>query len=149
MTDPIVKTVDLPCTAARAFDIFTRETTRWWPGSHSVSSGAGKVPRAVTIEPKLGGAVFETMHDGSRSDWGEVLEFEEGVRIAMSWHPGDNTDNQTRVEVVFEDLPGGGSRLTLTHSGWEVWGDDAPTRRGNYDKGWQSLLEAHFRPACG
>ncbi len=148
MTDPIVKTLELPCTAARAFDIFTRETARWWPGDHSVSSAAGKKPQAVTIEAKPGGAIYETMHDGSRCDWGRVLEFEGGVRFAMSWHPGNNADNPTRVEVAFEDRPGGGSRLTLTHSGWEAWGEDGPARRTSYDGGWNVVLGEHFLPAC-
>lgn len=149
MTDPIVKTLDLPCAAARAFDIFTRDTTRWWPGKHSVSSGAGKAPQAVTIEARQGGAVYEIMHDGTRSEWGQVLEFEDGARFAMTWHPGNNADTPTRVEVAFEDLPGGGSRLTLTHSGWEIWGDAAEERRGGYDKGWDLVLGDHFLKACG
>lgn len=149
MTDPIVKTLELPCAAARAFDIFTRDTTRWWPGSHSVSSGAGKAPQAVTIEAKPGGAVYETMHDASRCDWGRVLEFEDGVRFAMTWHPGDNGDNPTRVEVAFEDLPGGGARLTLTHTGWEAWGEGARARRDSYNAGWDAVLGQHYLPACG
>lgn len=70
MTDPIVKTLDLPCAAARAFDIFMRDTTPWWPGSDSVSAGAGAVPQAVIIEAKQGGVVFEILHDGRRTDWG-------------------------------------------------------------------------------
>lgn len=148
MTLPIVKTLDLPCAAARAFDIFVNATTSWWPGGHSVSAGAGAVPQAITIEPRVGGAVYETMHDGARADWGEVLDYEEGVRLAMTWHPGNNADNPTRVEVAFEDLPGGRSRVTLTHTGWEAWGDTADDRRQGYDAGWDIVLGENFVPAC-
>ena len=67
----------------------------------------------------------------------------------MSWHPGDNADNPTRVEVAFEDLPGGGSRLTLTHSDWEAWGEDGLARRTSYNGGWDAVLGEHFLSACG
>lgn len=148
MTAPIVKTLALPCTAARAFEIFVHSTTSWWPGGHSVSAGAGATPQAVVIEPRVGGAVYETMHDGTRTEWGRVLEYEDGARLAMTWHPGNNTDNPTTVEVAFEDLPGGTSRITLTHSGWEAWGEFAADRRTGYDAGWDIVLGAHFAPAC-
>ena len=149
MTDPIVKTLDLPCAAARGFAIFVGDIARWWPGSHSVSGGAGEVPKAITIEPRVGGAVYETMYTGETTPWGEVLEFEEGRHLAMTWHPGNNADNPTRVTVSFEDLPGGTSRLTLVHSDWEAWAETAEERRGGYDKGWDVVLIEHFLPACG
>ncbi len=148
MTDSIIKTLDVSCDAAQAFDIFVNRIAAWWPlDGHAVSAAAGKVAVAVTIEPKVGGAVFETMYDGTRTDWGEILEFEPGRKLAMTWHPGNNADNPTRVDVVFDDLLDGGSRVTLTHSGWEVWGDQAADKRGNYDKGWDFVLGERYAAA--
>ena len=148
--DPIVKTLNLPCAAAHAFDVFVARIATWWPlDGHVASAKFGKPALAVTIEPRVGGAVYETMYDGSRDEWGEVLEYEAGRKIAFTWHPGNNAENPTRVEVVFEDVAQGQSRLTLTHSGWEVWATAADERRGGYDKGWDFVLGTHFLPACG
>lgn len=149
MTDRIFKSLDLAISAAAAFDVFVNRMSSWWPlGSHAVSASEGKAAQAVTVEPRVGGAVFEIMHDGRRSDWGEVLEFEAGRRFVMSWHPGSGKDMSTRVQVVFEDLPGDGVRITLTHAGWEVWGDAAGEKRANYDAGWDVVLGVCFVKAC-
>lgn len=141
MTDPIVKTVVVNSGSARAFDVFVNKTSTWWPlDGHAVSAGQGKVAKAVTIEPRLGGAIYETMFDDRRADWGKVLEFEAGRKLSMTWHPGNNADAPTRVDVEFEDLGDGTTRVTLTHSGWDVWGEDADTRRGSYDGGWDNVF---------
>ncbi|MEM7521241.1 MAG: SRPBCC domain-containing protein [Pseudomonadota bacterium] len=148
MTDPIIKTITVGCAPARAFEIFVDRTTTWWPlDGHVASAAAGKAALAVTIEPRVGGAIYETMYDGSRTDWGEVLAYEAGRQIAMTWHPGNNADNPTRVEVFFEAAADGGTKVTLTHSGWEVWGDTAQTRRDNYNIGWDFVLGDCYVPA--
>lgn len=150
MADPIVKTIELPCAARRAFDIFVNRISDWWPlDRHAVSAAAGKPALGVTIEPAIGGAVFETMHDGSRADWGRVLEFDAGSKLAMTWHPGNNSDNPTRVDVAFEDLAGGRAKVTLIHSGWEVWAGEAREKRDNYDTGWDFVFGTRFADACG
>ncbi len=149
MTDPIVKTVTVACDPGHAFDVFVNRIASWWPlDSHAVSAGQDKSALAVTIEPRVGGAVYETMFDGSRADWGEVLEFEAGRKLAMTWHPGNNADAPTRVDVVFEGQGDGSTQVTLTHSGWEIWGDAAGERRGNYSDGWDRVLGTCFVGAC-
>ncbi|WP_422048000.1 SRPBCC domain-containing protein [Shimia sp.] len=145
MTAPIVKTITVNCTAQAAFDVFVRNTSRWWRlDRHAVSAQSGKPAQAVTIEPQVGGAVYETMHDGARSEWGRVLVFEPGVRFAMTWHPGSDPASPTEVSVTFEDLPGGQCRVALTHSNWENWADRADEMRGNYNGGWDHVFGTCF-----
>lgn len=145
MTDPIVKTVFVGCSAAKAFDVFARETSSWWPlDGHAVSARDGKAAQAVTIEPRVGGAVYETMHDGSRAEWGEVLAFDPGRRLEITWHPGRNAEFPTRVLVDFADMDDGECRVTLTHSNWEVWGERAVQMRENYNSGWDIVLGEHY-----
>lgn len=149
ITDPVVKTIDVPCSAAEAFDVFVHHTSSWWPLSkHAVSAGAGKVAQAVTIEPQKGGAVYETMHDGTRSEWGQVLEYDPGRRLAMSWHPGTPEETATEVVVVFSAKPEGGCRVELTHSNWQAWGERASEMRGNYDGGWVHVFEECYAAQC-
>lgn len=149
MTEPIIKTIEVPCGPDRAFEIFVHRIANWWPlDSHAASVAAGQAALDVTIEPRVGGAIFETMHDGTRSDWGEVLEFEVGRKLAMTWHPGKTADNPTRVDVAFEGTSDARTRVTLTHSGWDVLVDDALTTRANYDTGWDFVLGERFGGAA-
>ena len=149
MTDPIIKTLEVTCDAATAFDVFVNRITAWWPlDGHSASAASGNAARGVTLEPRVGGAFFETMHDGNRNEWGEVLEYEPGRKLATTWHPGNNKDAPTRLEVTFEDLPGGRAKVTLVHSGWEIWGEAADEMRANYDEGWNFVFGDRYAGGC-
>ncbi|MEO1108435.1 MAG: SRPBCC domain-containing protein [Pseudomonadota bacterium] len=141
MTNPIVKSITVNAAPNRAFDVFVHRVANWWPlDGHAVSASKGKPALAVMIEPWVGGAVYETMCDGERADWGEVLIYEDGRRVAFTWHPGTNKDFPTQVEVLFEERDPGKTLVTLTHSGWEVWAAEAPEKRGGYDTGWDFVL---------
>lgn len=148
MTDPIIKTVIVNAAPEVAFDIFVNRIAKWWPlDGHAVSAGKGKPALAVTIEPRVGGAIYETMFDGTRADWGRVEVFEPGQKLSFTWHPGTNTDRPTRVDVSFTGHGVGRSKVTLTHSGWEIWAGDAPDKRGGYDTGWDYVLGQCFAEA--
>lgn len=148
MNDPITKTLDLACTPAHAFDVFVHQIGRWWPlESHSVAAEHGGAEPGVAVEPHLGGRVLETRADGTTSVWGKVLAYAPPGHFAMTWHPGTDPTRPTRVDVRFEARAEGGTRVTLTHSGWQVWAADAPEKRGNYDKGWDFVFGQCFRNA--
>ncbi|WP_170475721.1 SRPBCC domain-containing protein [Ruegeria arenilitoris] len=148
MTDPIVKAVTVSATPVRAFEVFVNHIAKWWPlDKHAVSAADGKPALAVTIEPKVGGAIFETKWDGERADWGRVLEFEPGHRLAFSWHPGTDRTKPTRVEVVFEEDASGCSLITLTHSGWEIWATEAPDKMDGYNSGWDFVFGERYANA--
>lgn len=149
MTNAIVKTIEVPCDAATAFDVFVHRIGQWWPlDGHAASAAHGKAALDVTIEPRVGGAVYETMFDGNHDAWGEVLEYEPGVKFAMTWHAGNNKSAPTRVSVTFESLAGAATRVTLTHSGWEAWAQEADAMRGNYDSGWGFVFGERYAGAA-
>lgn len=149
MTDPVVKTVEVPCSAARAFDVFVRNTAKWWPlDRHSVSAGAGKAARDITIDPHVGGAIRETTHEGNISEWGRVLEFAEGKAFAMTWHPGNPASLATHLRLEFIQLAPDRTRVVLTHSGWEVLAGDADERRNGYNSGWNGVLDVFEKAAA-
>jgi len=149
MVEPVVKTVELACSAAHAFEVFVNQTSRWWPmGKHSVSSGTGEVAQRIVIEPHAGGAVYEVMFDGARSEWGKVTRFEADQALKMSWHSGSNSEMATEVEVQFEPLGEARCKVTLTHRGWEVWADKAQNMRDGFNGGWVVVFEEGFAKAC-
>lgn len=149
MTDPVVKSVEVACSPVDAFDIFVNRIANWWPlESHAASARHGHAALSVKIEPRVGGKVTETMYNGEPDTWGEVLVFEPGQALAITWHPGTNKDHPTRVDVVFETVGDGRTKVTLTHSGWEVWADKADEMRDNYNGGWVAVFERGYAKAC-
>lgn len=145
MLDPIVKSVVLPISRDRAFDLFTDQIADWWPlATHSLLSAAGKIPVRVQFEPFEGGRLFETSDTGETIAWGEVTAWDKGKHLGFSWHVGSTPDRATQVDVAFEPADQGGTRITLTHSNWEVLGDQAPELHGNYTQGWDGVLHSGF-----
>jgi len=148
MTEAIVKSIVVPCSAAHAFEVFVNRMGRWWPlDSHAASAKYGQPAQDVTVEPHVGGKIYEIMYDGGRDLWGEVLIYEPGQRFACTWHPGNNADFPTRLDISFED-EAGQARVTLTHSGWEIWADKADEMRGGYDGGWAVVFAERYAAAC-
>lgn len=148
MSDTITKSVTVNCSAEHAFNVFVNRIGGWWPlASHAVSAADAKAALDATIEPKVGGEVYETKHDGTRSKWGTVLEFDPFSKFAMSWHPGPNVDKPTRVEVEFSPVDNT-TVVTLTHSGWEIWGDEGAEKIKGYSAGWGMMLDELYAKAC-
>ena len=52
MLDPIIKTIEVPCSQARAFEVFLNEMDSWWPlGKFSVSAMGGAAAKAARTRP--------------------------------------------------------------------------------------------------
>ena len=144
MPDPIVVDVVVPCPPARAFDYFTRDIARWWPlPTHSCAMDDAV---DVAFEPHVGGRIVERARDGASHVWGGVTAWEPGRRVAFSWHPGRGADEATWVDVKFA-AHADGTRVTLTHGGWERREDGASVR-GNYVGGWRNVLVERFGAYC-
>ncbi|OED39649.1 hypothetical protein AB833_14735 [Chromatiales bacterium (ex Bugula neritina AB1)] len=149
MLDPIVKTIELPCSQQHAFDTFVTKVTNWWPlDKNSVSAMNGAVAKKVVIEPKAGGAVYEIGHDDTRHDWGSVAEYAPHSKLTLEWHIGLPAENASEVSVSFTALSDGKTEVRLTHSRWEAFGDKAADMRNGYDNGWVGVFENAYRDAC-
>jgi uncharacterized protein YndB with AHSA1/START domain len=142
---PLVVEVTVPAPPGRAFDYFTRDIARWWPlGTHSV----GRESAAnVAFEGGAGGRLVETTRDGARCIWGTVDAWEPGARVRFSWHPGRDETTAQWVEVTFVAVTGG-TRVRLTHGGWEALEDDAASTRDNYVGGWALVFSACYGAYC-
>lgn len=142
---PIVVDLIVGCPPDRAFDYFTRDIGRWWPlASHSVG---GAQALDVRFEPRAGGRLVESLRDGSESTWGTVEAWRPGERVRFSWHPGREPATAQWVEVTFARNPAG-TRVTLTHGGWERRGETAAEQRGTYVGGWQFVFAERFGGYC-
>ena len=89
MTDTltaVVKERTLACSPDVAFTLFTDRMGEWWPvDPHSV---AGDRVASITVEPLVGGFVYETDVAGVRVDWALVTLYDAPHRLVMDWYPG-------------------------------------------------------------
>jgi uncharacterized protein YndB with AHSA1/START domain len=134
---PVVKAVSVRAVPARAFEFFARDLARWWP---LAQFHTGPDPVDCAIEPRVGGRVFERAADGRETIWGTVLAYEPPYRLSFTWIVGLSAELGQQVELRFTP-EGQGTRVELTHSGWEKLGPAAATLRERYDRGWATLIE--------
>lgn len=139
--EPIVLAIELEVSPARAYHLFTEQFADWWPAeTHSLSRDPAT---SCHLDACRGGVVDELAPDGTRHAWGEVLEVEPARRIRFSWYPGREPKTAQWIEVEFARAAGG-SRVTLTHGGWEALGEIAPLLRHEYLPGWRQVFANRF-----
>ena len=78
------------------FEVFVRTIAAWWP-VRRLSAGGARVQN-VTLEPQVGGSVYETWDDGMTVEWGQVSAWDPPHGFVMSWN---STPAPTEVELVF------------------------------------------------
>jgi hypothetical protein len=144
MIEPLSLDFELRCGAEHAFDVWTRRTSLWWPASHSVSAAAGL---CVTIEPWVGGRIFERTPEGIEHEWGEVTMWEPPRRLRYLWHLRRDRADATEVLIVFSPQGEDSCRVSIEHTGWERLGADAAQWREANRGGWSGLLP-HFVAAA-
>jgi uncharacterized protein YndB with AHSA1/START domain len=149
------KSIFVKTTPQRAFEVFTKEMSAWWPlATHHV----GKVDaKKIVIEPRVGGNMMEVGVDESTCTWGHVLEWAPPRRFAFSWEINAafeiDTSIDTRVEVTFT-AENGGTQVELVHRGLRAYGEKAGEMVAIFDSpgGWTGLLAAfgtHASAAAG
>jgi len=140
---PIVKSLRVNAPQEKAFRVFLRGMGRWWPPEHSVLSS----PRTdVVVEPRAGGRWYETAADGSESQWGRVLAWEEPERALLAWQLNADFeyDPEFHTEVEVRFIPDGdGTRIEFEHRGLEAFGAKAATVVPMMDAGWGEILDLY------
>ena len=146
-TTGVQQSVTVPLGPDEAFGLFVDDFESWWPrdGTHSLS----QAPRAIVLEPREDGRWGEEGPEGDYLPWGRVLAVDRPRRILLAWQltPAFEYDaepaRQTEVEVTFETEAGGGTKVTLEHRGFEVWGEPGAEMRSSVQSGWGTLLERY------
>lgn len=134
---PIVKVVTVAAPPEQAFRRFTAEIASWWPlRTHSVG-----VERSETVimEGFVGGRIVERIRGGEEAIWGMVTVWQPPLRVAFTWHPGEDRSTAQDVDVRFTGV-GNRTRVELTHSGFERLGARAARMRRAYPIGWTYVL---------
>jgi hypothetical protein len=134
-TSPIEHELEVAVSRARAWDAYVHGLAEWWlPSLTATGSGIDH----IEVATHEGGRIVEHGRDGRAIEWGEVTDSVPGERFVhtfRSTHAGD----ASKVSVTFVDLPHGGTRVRLTHSGWN---DSNQQGRWRYAD-WPVLLERY------
>ncbi|GAB3449131.1 SRPBCC domain-containing protein [Actinophytocola sediminis] len=142
---PIRQATTVRSDVDHTFDVFVRTMGVWWPNQFSV--GHQRV-RDVTVQPRVGGRVYETWDDGTEVDWGVLLAWAPPERFAMTWVV---TPAPTEVELSFTALGPALTRVAVEHRGWDALSDrqlaeacalPAGYDGGAYVEGWATILAA-------
>lgn len=142
---PVIKTVTVPLAPDQAFRLFTEGIGSWWPlAEFSVEDGNAI---EVHFQGHVGGRIYEVARGGAEHLWGTVLEWGPPGRIVISWHPGAEPTTARKVEVTFESSSDG-TRVRLTHTGWEG-GAKGLEHRAAYETGWDPVLARFVAAATG
>lgn len=146
MIDPIHASVTVRRGPEDAFRIFTQDMGTWWPlHVHSIAQDEfeGRVKaEAIVCEGREGGRIYEVMSDGAEGTWATIVAWDPPHRVVMAWKPTLTEGPSTEIEVTFvaED---GGTRVELSHRGWERLGDRAEAARSQYGDGWTGVLSRY------
>ena len=143
--EPVRKTVTVPASPQRAFELFTACISEWWPlATHSVGKDQAT---GVVFGEGVGGAITESLADGTTSVWGTVTRWEPPYLLACTWHAGTPVTEASAVEVTFTPAGPGETVVQLVHSGWEQLPGSARTR-ADYDGGWDVVIGSYVRQAA-
>lgn len=141
---PIVRTVTVKAAPARAFDLFTGHMSQWWPRGQTIGAQPHVV---VVIEPRPEGRWYERDADGGETEWGKVLAWEPPGRALLAWqinaHWTYDPQASTELELTFEALPEGGTKVTLEHRNLERLGDSAAEVAEMLRNGWPGKLQGY------
>jgi hypothetical protein len=151
MLDPIVVTIEVPCSQVQAFEVFVHGMPNWWPldkRSMSLMHG-GQPAKALRIDPQVGGRIVETAHDDTEHHWGTIKAYDPHGYVSMDFHMGLPPEQSGLLEVRFTALADQRTRVELTQSNWEGFGDMAEMMRKGYGSSWSLLFEQCYKQACG
>ncbi len=100
------------------FDAFTQDIALWWrpsPLFQLTPHGDG----ALRFEGGEGGRLVTEWAQGKTFEIGRITTWAPPHQLAFAWrHASFAPDQQTQVEVHFECVDGG-TRVTVTHRGWD------------------------------
>lgn len=138
----ITKSVHLQCSPARAFELFTKFASEWWPEARRHTRDAGSEIRMVAS-----GRFWERAADGHEVELGRVRVWEPEQRLVLDFYPGTDADHPTEVSVTFT-LEGAGTRVSVEHratpASESLWKSRAP----RFIESWGEVLAALAAAAC-
>jgi Activator of Hsp90 ATPase homolog 1-like protein len=111
---PITFEHRLACSPEHAFDTYARRIGEWWHGQYTANADTFET---VTIEPGVGGRVYESHRGGDVYEWGEVTVWERGKQLVHSFALAQDPAHPSEVSVAFTP-DDDGCIVDFAHGGW-------------------------------
>ncbi len=149
MLAPVVNVIEVPCGQEMAFRTFIEAMPDWWPlDKRAMSLKNGTTAKSLSVEAKKGGQIVELGNDGVEHLWGTIRSYDPFDSIRLDFHMGMPPENASTVEVQFTAVAADRTRVELTQSNWEAFGDMAQMMRDGYGSSWSLIFEEGYAAAC-
>lgn len=140
--DQVRVSVLVEVTPEEAFRIFTEEMDSWWRRGSRYRVAGGRAG-TIHLEPGVGGRLYESMTAGGDAELkptGHITVWEPPRRFCFDWRAVNFAPGEaTQVEVEFE-ASRSGTRVTVTHRGWNRIRADHPVRHGLDAEGFSRMM---------
>jgi uncharacterized protein YndB with AHSA1/START domain len=116
----VLVSVRVAATPLETFEIFTRDIALWWQPSalfRFTPKGGG----VLRFEGGEDGRFVETLASGTVFVIGRIKVWQPGERLVFGWRQATFAkDQNTEVEVRFEAVGDGETRVSVAHKGWDA-----------------------------
>ena len=151
MLEPIVRTLEVPCSQEKAFTVFL-EMDRWWPKEKFATSVMrNSSVEKLRVDAREGGRIVEVAADGVEHLWGRILTYGPYGYLKMEFHvphPSEESPGFSTLELRFVALADDRTRVELTQSNWEALGGVAEMVIKGYGHAWGMIFEGAYKAAC-
>lgn len=143
--EAVRRSIVVPVSPERAFEVFTSDMTTWWPSHHHIGESAID---EIVIEPREGGRWYTRHVDGDETSTGHVIAWEPAERVVLAWQIGADWKYDPRlvttIEVRFVEEEAGSTRVDLEHRDLDRYGPEAKRMREMFDGpgAWDGTLDA-------
>jgi uncharacterized protein YndB with AHSA1/START domain len=142
--DSVTVSIEIAVPPAVAFAVFTEDLDAWWQRGPRYRFRP-PYEGVLRLEGGVGGRLLHLRftHDTDPFVVGRVRVWEPPARLAFSWRlPNFAPHQTTEVEIRFDAVTEG-TRVTLTHRGWDSVPSDHPARHGQMGRAFV-LFKGHW-----
>lgn len=144
MSSRVYVAVRVNTTPERAFAVFVEDIGAWWRPNGLFRTAPQ--PGTLAFHGGENGALVETPPQGEPYTLGRVLTWQPPERLVFSWHQPDFPDElATEVEVRFEAVDDGVTRVSVEHRGFHQVPAGSAARHGFPDAALQMRLAEWWR----
>lgn len=117
MSSKILVALRIDASPEVVFDAFTDDIALWWR-PNTLFSFTPRSPGVMAFED---GRLVERLASGKVFEVGQVRIWERGARLVFGWRQASfEPGMDTEVEVRFDLVENGQTRVTVEHRGWDA-----------------------------
>lgn len=151
MTSRVYVALRVKAAPERAFTAFVQEIGAWWR-PNGLFQTTPRAPGVLAFEAREGGRLTETLESGKVFEIGRITLWDPPTKLVFSWRQANfPPDLHTEVEVCFEGVGEGETRVSVEHRGFDQVPAGSAARHGFPDEAllmrlaewWRSLLTSY------